>query len=86
MIVPLIGIGGVEAHGIQVLESAAQKYLEQHDRYPVVAVDHVDPAQCMLGNPNSPLLQLGRAYDASAPSMRPVLILDDAQLETLRQG
>lgn len=79
-------IGGVDAHGIQILEKAAHRYVEAYDRYPVIAIDHVDPLRCALGDPSSPLLQLGHAYDPSAPSMRPILILNDSQLETLRQG
>lgn len=78
--------GGVEAHGIQILERAAHSYVQKHDRYPVIALDHVDPTACSLSNPTSPILHLGRAINAAEPSMRSVLIFNDAQLETLRQG
>lgn len=69
-----------------ILERAAHNFLQKHDRYPVIAIDHVEPKECGLGNAASPLLNLGRAYDPAAPSMRPVIILNDSQLEILRQG
>ena len=78
--------GGKEAHGILLLEAAVQRYLQAHDRFPVIAFDNVDPQACHLEDAASPLLRLGRASDPDAPSMRPVIILDDADLETLQRG
>ena len=69
-----------------LLEAAVQRYLRAHDRFPVIAFDHVDPQACRLEDAASPLLRLGRASNADAPSMRPVIILDDAELETLQRG
>jgi len=60
--------------------------MQRHERYPVIVLDHADPKACDLGNPASPLLQLGRSRDTTAPSCRPVVVVDDSGLEVLRQG
>lgn len=78
--------GGKEAHGVAILEVAVLRYLQHHERCPVVVFDHVDPKACNLADPRSPLLQLGRRYNQDAPSLRPVLVLDDYGLEALQQG
>jgi hypothetical protein len=69
-----------------MLETIVERYLKQHERYPVIVMDHVDPAACDLGNPGSPLMQLGRTRSPTVPSARPVIVVDDAGLEALRQG
>lgn len=79
-------VGGVDAHGIHILERAAHSYVQKHEQYPVIAIDHVEPVACNLNDSNSPLLNLGRAYNPTEPSVRPVIILNDSQLERLRQG
>ena len=83
---PELTAGGVESHGVQILERAAHKFLLEHEQYPVVVADHVDPKALKLSDPSSPLLQLGRAYNAESPSIRPVVLLNDSELECLRQG
>lgn len=76
----------MDSHGLAMLETIVESYLKQHQRYPVIVLDHVDPGACDLGNPGSPLLQLGRSRDPTIPSARPVIVLDDAGLESLHQG
>lgn len=73
-------------HGLKVLEAAVARYLAQHERYPVVTFDHVDPEATGLGDPSSPLLRLGRRDDEESPTLRTVLALDDAGLEVLQRG
>lgn len=81
----LASAGGIDRHALQLLEGAARRYISKHERYPVVVLDHADTEACNLGDPASPLLQLGRLQDAESPNIRTIAVMDDYNVESLRQ-